>query len=684
MDFSKFNDSRLRRTIGCFAIAGILLLLFSMFVDEPEVQAVTHAVMQKIAVVDEPSPSLEAGAGLNLMLIDPAFPQGQPISMPFLEARSADNTLVRFVYSVILDEKTLGAHQAPLDLDALKLENKYGLLFTQVINGGDFYLNGHWVAGLPQSTQEQRQMWFEPFVVPLPSRLLKADGTPNVVTVSQTTHEPYISVPRLYFGEVNELRRIYDVAYFFSATSVDVAEMLSLIAGLFLLGMWVVAPRERLYAIAGGISILWAFAFMFFQLQQSSADVPGLWHWAVSACAGGLLYLHIIFIFLFVGQPLRKKAHFALVCLAITPAVAYALAGSATEHYVDLLWWPAVIVLHCYATLGLVGYWRKTRRTLVGVFSLQSMLFVVLASYDQLVRLRLIENLGGLGLAAGWHGLLFEGIHLLHLGMLAFLMVVGYMVVVKHRGNVTELENCHLLAQQREVELVEIHSKRELISRSEAKVLERERIYQDIHDGIGSQLVKAIFSLRSAGSDSSAVVDNLQACLRDLRLVIDAEPESDVDIQTTVFAFCVTQEVHLEGSKLALRYDVGFESTVYADAKVTLNVLRVLQESLSNTMKHSSATFIDINLKLSKSHLNLSITDNGGGDRRSAQQILDQQSAYGASGNRGITGLALRAADIGAKYTIDITKSGTKVCLSIPLPSVVTTKAEERSAQTAS
>lgn len=679
MAFLRFNyrcPSRITLLIFVAALL-MLLLFFSRFIQRPEVEAVTHAVVQTVTVVDEQSPSIEAGAGLDSMLKGLATPQGQPITMPFLEARGEGGDLVRFVYSVTLDEKTLSASHVALDMDSLKLENKYGLLFIQVINGGDFYLNGHWVAGLARSTQAQRQIWYEPFVVQLPSRLLKTDDTPNVVTVSQTTQEPYISIPRLYFGEVSELRRIYDVAYFLSSTSADAAKSLSLIAGMFLLGMWIASPKERLYGFAGGVNILWAFTFMLFQLQQSSSEMQGFWHLAARACAGGLLYLHIVFILLFVGQPIHKKAHISLICLAIMPAVTYAIAGSATERYIDLLWWPAIILIHTYATLLLVGHWRKTHRALAGVFSLQSIFFVVLICYDQLVQLRLIDELSDLGMEVGWSGLLFENIHLLHLGMPAFLIVVGFMLVVKQRGNVTELENCYLLAQKREGELVEIHSERELVSISQTKMLERERIYQDIHDGIGSQLVMAIFSLRSSGGDSSAVIENLQACLRDLRLIIDAEPESDVDIQTTVFAFCVTQEVQLEGSDLELRYHVGFESTVYADPKVTLNVLRVLQESLSNTLKHSGATFVDIQLAISESHLNLTITDNGHGHCRPAHQILEQQTAYGVSGNRGLTGLALRAEDIGAAYTIDITESGTRVLLSIPLPSAVTVHGEE-------
>ena len=646
----------------------ILILLFSRFVDGPEVHAVTHAVLQSVTVQNDQTPSGSAGADLNSILTNKKTQQGELITLPFLRARGEHTELVKFIYSITLDEKTLGANRALLDTDAHTKQDTFGLLFIQIVNGGDFYLNGEWVAGLAQSTRAERWRWYEPFVVPLPSHLLRTDGTPNVLTVSQSTQEPYISISRLYFGHIDELDMVHCVVYFFCSTLANALKALCLAAGLFLLAMWAVSPEERIYAVAGGVCILWAVMFIVFRLQQSSSDMREVWRWSVYASQGGAISLMTVFILSFIDRTPGMWAKCVIFGVSGIAPIVYAAGGRATEPYLDLVWSPAAIMLYAYATAQLIGYWWKTRSLPACLFLLQSIWFLILAFHDYAVQVRLVDKLSDSGLEAGWNGLLFEHIPARFLGMPTLLMIAGYMLLVRYRDKVIALEYSKEVFEQREAELAAIHCKRELTATTDATLLERERIYQDIHDGIGSQLVKAIFSLRHPGSDSSKVVQNLQACLQDLRLVIDAQPGAQVDIQTTVFAFCVTQELDLEGSGLAISYHVGPESTVYADPKVNLNVLRVLQESLSNTLRHSGAKTIDVKLEAGKSHLTLAITDDGNGHRRSATQILAQQAAYGSSGSRGITGLALRAADIGATYTINIAESGTKVHLSIPLP----------------
>ena len=607
--------------------------------------------------------------------------RGELIRLPFLKARDQSSHLTQFVYSITLDADTPGVNRALVDADRLKPENAYGILFVQVINGGDFYLNGHWLTGLTQSTQAERWMWRQPFVVPLPSHLLKTDGTPNVLTVSQTTKEPAISISRPYFGTIAELSRVSKVLHFFGTILANAFDALCLIMGLFFIGAWMASPKDYIYAWAGGASILWSVLFMLFRLHDSVAELPGLWRWVVYLCEGGLIFLMSLFVLSFMGQSFRKWPRRAFIGLASIAPIVYALGGTGTERYLDLFWTPALLLFYVYAILRLTGYCWKTRSMLACMLVFQSVFLLTLAFHDYAVQSGLLGKLSNFGLDAGWSRIVFEPIYLAHLGMPFLLMLVGYILLVQHKENVRTLEisSEHLEEKlhQREVELGKLHEQIKITARHEAVMAERERIYQDIHDGIGSQLVKAIFSLRSLDTNTSAVVHNLQACLRDLRLVIDARPESNVDIQTTVFAFCAAQEFHLEGTSLKISYDVGTESTVFADPKVNLNVLRVLQESLNNTIKHSGATLIHIKVESSELQLTLTITDDGHCHRRSEPQIMDQLSAYGASGNKGITGLALRATDIGAKYTFNITESGAQVRLSIPIPGVENVSGKE-------
>ena len=661
-----------------------LLLLFVWYFTQlapPNMLALKEAELEILTPrrnVDQ-APSLEASGKLELTLHPNATGSDKTIKLPLFKVRDAEPGLVKFVYCLTLDEKTLGALHTALNTDAATLENDYGVLFMQVINGGDFYLNGNWVAGLPESTATARRMWYQPFIVPLPSHLLRTDGRPNVLTASQATHEPYILVAQPYFGSVDELSRVYNVALFFGTTLAKAFNVLCFLAGLFLIGTWLASPKETVYALAGGASVLWAVLFTLALLNYTSVQMQPLWRGALYVCEAGLVSLMSMFVLSFIGQPLGTWGRRALLTLASVAPIVYSIGGRATEHYLDLLWTPALIMFYVYASFCLLNYCRKTRYVPAFLLLLQTMLCIALAFHDYTVMTGLIENVSQPVAALGWTSLLFEHIYLSHMGMPVMLVIMGYILLVQHQKNVADLENSNVYLEaslkQRELELEKSHKERRVVARTEATLVERERIYQDIHDGIGSQLVKAIFSLRNNADGSSAVEHNLQACLQDLRLIINASQEYGTDIQAAVFSFCVTQEIHLEGSGLVINYNVGNETTVYAEPKVNLNVLRVLQESFSNTLKHSGATSIFVEVKVSAADLILTITDNG--RKRSEDELRLQKLTYGNAGNRGITGLALRAAEIGGKYTINITACGTVVRLTVPLPTDTRTRVTE-------
>jgi signal transduction histidine kinase len=57
---------------------------------------------------------------------------------------------------------------------------------------------------------------------------------------------------------------------------------------------------------------------------------------------------------------------------------------------------------------------------------------------------------------------------------------------------------------------------------AEQRALERRRIWDDMHDGVGSQLVGLIVRSRSAPLSSVELVARLEACLDDLRLIVDS------------------------------------------------------------------------------------------------------------------------------------------------------------------
>lgn len=675
MASSKFKDWPLVR-IASFMVILIFLTLSFFFIHtaRPQLQALTSAKLQMVdaTALNKDQAAVSSVGTTGLLDQHVGASTNKPldaIRLPYLKVLKQSKLPGKLTYTINLDDQVPGLPRIIINAQASKTPKKYGLLFMQTINGGNFYLNGNWLTGLSESSNIEHWMWFKPFTIELPARYFTTDGTPNILTVSQITDEPYIFIPRVYFGAKDELVRNYAVAFFLGNTSAEEVNMIFFVFGLFLLGVWFLLPKERIYICVGSASIFWAVLFIFLRIEHTSADMHELWRWVVYLCEDAMLIVMTVLVLTFVKKPLHRWIRRLLLVLVSVWPMIYYVGGRGTERYLDLFWTPLLMVLYFYAMASLIAYCWRTRNRLSYMLLVQTIFFMFLAIRDYALRAGLIDTFSSAETDAGGDGILFGNIHLLNLAMPLMLIIVAYILLKQHQNNDTlEHSSEHLAAAlyQRELVLEKLHEQMKVSATQEAVLAERNRIYQDIHDGIGSQLVKAIFSLRNAGSGFLAVEHNLQSCLQDLRLIVDARPEANIDIQTAVFSFCMTQEVHLEGSGLVISYSVGDETTNYTNPKVSLNILRVLQESLSNTIRHSGASTVQVEITQSDTDLILSIIDNG--HRASSQQIAQPQSPYGTSGKKGLAGLALRAADIGGKYMINITEFGTAVLLTVPLP----------------
>ena len=90
-----------------------------------------------------------------------------------------------------------------------------------------------------------------------------------------------------------------------------------------------------------------------------------------------------------------------------------------------------------------------------------------------------------------------------------------------------------------------------------------------------------------------------------------------------------------------------------------MHIYRIVQEAVSNVIRHSGATAMTINYSRSDRRLKVSVIDNGHGVRRH----------HGKVGGIGMSSMRSRAAYIGAILRIATPATGgTRVELSLPMP----------------
>jgi signal transduction histidine kinase len=135
---------------------------------------------------------------------------------------------------------------------------------------------------------------------------------------------------------------------------------------------------------------------------------------------------------------------------------------------------------------------------------------------------------------------------------------------------------------------------------------ERNRIAQDIHDGLVSQL--NIIRL-SKKEDEKAVNEKLKDCIKTVRLISHDLMPPLIE-ETPVEELLVKIIIGLEASAEVLIHSVVHEGSKI-EASIKLQLVRIVQEVTTNIIKHANATKIVFLLRITKSNISLKIEDNG-------------------------------------------------------------------------
>ncbi len=200
-----------------------------------------------------------------------------------------------------------------------------------------------------------------------------------------------------------------------------------------------------------------------------------------------------------------------------------------------------------------------------------------------------------------------------------------------------------------------------------AVVEERNRMSREIHDGLGASLSSLIIqaeyleNLSSAG-DGERSRGEITSEIQELKSVAEEsidELRRNVSMMREDFDLIPALEDYCDTFEARGKIRTGFEHVgrpPELPPDVQLTIFRVLQESLTNVVRHSEATGVEVKLAWRPPELTLAVTDNGRGF-----------DATGTLRNHyGLTNMRERARSVGGDLTIESTPGeGTRVILSL-------------------
>lgn len=279
----------------------------------------------------------------------------------------------------------------------------------------------------------------------------------------------------------------------------------------------------------------------------------------------------------------------------------------------------------------------------------------------------LLVSLHDLGVYMGWYG----GVS--YLGSFTspvMLLGMGFVLAYRFAQTMKRVEgfNAEL---QREVQsatatLTDTLNQQHALALAHSRAGERLQLVRDLHDGFGGTLVGAITRLQQAPDDTpkADVVDLLKDMRDDLRLVIDTTAQEQADLATLIAPLRHRASRLLEAADIDAHWQVdGLEGLQLGPGR-SLDLLRLLQEALTNVFKHSGATRVEVRLQRAGDRLQLRVRDDGVGLAETTSL-----AAKGRVGGAGMASMRQRAQRLGAELRIagDAAGEGTTLKLDLPL-----------------
>lgn len=506
---------------------------------------------------------------------------------------------------------------------------RWGIYFARISSSASIWLNTVEIGNTSELFGPTSNAWNHPQLFEMPTEFLK-EGSNSLQIRLKVIETEMGMLYEAMIGPYSQLEKIHARATFFKVTASKI------LTGVMLLGVAIMAifyfyvhvPTSYLWFMVA--SLFWAV----YSMELFVVDVPmpyGVWDWLVS--------------FSLFAAP---ACYFAAVARMLN------WRSRATE-------WVLII---------LAGIHPITALTLSPIaFSLVSFIYLVLSAI-------IVIAIGVMLLVKGWQRRNANGTWMLVSGAVVTTMILYdvYMyyfeitavmapkyyfmpLVATVFGASVSFNRIISVTKENEKFRVNFQTVDSAISS------ERERLLREIHDGVGGQLVSTLAILEKGDFRSEDIMDSVKTSLDDLRLILNSlEPVANQgDVLGILATIRERLERRLSQAGIQLRWAVNDIPVVENfGSEQALQLMRILQEAITNVVKHAKATEITLTcteeMRNGKAGISIQVIDNGIGS-------VEPQSTSGY----GIRNMQQRAEMLNGALTVEQDKNGSTVKLWMPI-----------------
>jgi signal transduction histidine kinase len=524
-----------------------------------------------------------------------------------------------------------------------------GLLLNQVTLADAVYVNGSLVHRDPNLVEPLSRSWIKPQYFVLDAPVLRAGTNTLLVRVSGlANYQPGLGVvsvgdPRAVYAQYHEgwlIRyqlRLYNQAFF-------------LAMGVVFLVLWLFRRRDTLYGWFAASTLLIG-AWDWNNVASGTWPFPStdaFQSWNMVFYVAGTVAL-AMFLLRFCGRRWRR-----------------------TEA---ALWMYTIAVASCAALAPhLLGVWRFYLAPIdISLYFAVPLVFIVYAVRQRQPETLCLALCLLLPLLAIVHDVLrfFEVIRdrAYIASLTAPFTLVGMSVVLAHRfaAAMRRVEDFNYQLRARidsaTARLSASLGRTHALALANAQIGARLDMVRDLHDGFGGSLVSAITTLEHGanGEDANAqTIKTLKALRDDLRLVINATTHATSgSLMEPMESLRHRWSDRLDAARIASHWQMDGLDLVQLPPRKSLDVLRFVQEALTNVLKHSRAEHVYVDVHCSEAMLDIGIRDDGCGFDASSHSV-----------GTGLASLVSRARRLNARLAIDTAPGGgTRLRMDVPLTS---------------
>ena len=524
-------------------------------------------------------------------------------------------------------------------------------LFVDYLNlAGTISINGNELQRDANLVEPLSRMWNTPRYLLLPASMLHTGENEILIRVSGfADYQPALG--NVTIGSPAAMLAVWKRTHWLRVDLQWLNLGIGTTLGTFFLALWLIRRRETAFGWYAAQQAAW-FVFSYNFISVSAWPFATTDAYSAAITASYLIYdaCSAMFMLRIMGR------HWARTETAMWLVTGLVIAGMLLTPHARLgemrnalsLFSMAMIIVTTAVFLHLA--WRRNGNIPQRVLSLIALAVLLARAHDFLVFLGLIASN------------LYLVTYAETLSMVGFALTLAWTFATNIRrieSFNSELTSSVARAREELATTLERQHELELVH---ARLDERLTLAHDLHDGLGGILIGNIATFEEAPETvpTRTVLDLLRELRDDLRLIIDtasSQTYGEDSLGELVGLLRHRMTRLFEARRIAIRWHIEGIDRLRLTSTQSMDVLRILQEALSNALKHSGATGVEVDLIHAERRLLMEVRDNGVG-----------LPANGGTPGTGIRSMRTRARRLGAQLTVNADGGVTFIRLDVPKP----------------